>query len=194
MWGEGARRSFGRTYQFSPRVQIIRGAAGDASFEVNTDQSIMGAVNGYYGVIQKSTDGGNTFQTVFNETGRLYFNGIDCLDDLSCWVVGEGPAGAWIFKTSDSGRTWVEQIALGVGMSLMDVQMLNQNEGWAVGGEILANTFNALFLHTLDGGKTWTNTNTIPNAFPNSISIPSSGKAFATAFLRNGLSAILAYK
>jgi len=112
---------------------------------------------------------------------------------MNCWVVGEGPDSAYIFRTSNGGVTWVEQVAL-PGSSLMDVQMLNVNEGWAVGGELLPNTFNALFLHTTDGGKTWVNTNTIANAYPNSISVSSAGRAYSTAFLRNGLSAILAYK
>lgn len=192
-WPTSSKRGPNTPHQFSSRVELVNDSNGALSFKLKEDQ-VMGSAENYEGVIQKTVDGGKTFQTVFNETGRLYFNGIDCIDDNNCWVVGEGPDSAWIFKTSDGGRTWVEQYTMDGGISLIDVQFLDANEGWAVGGQFLPNTFNAVFLYTTDGGKTWTNTNSIANAYPNSITIAAPGKAFATAFLRNGLSAILAYK
>jgi len=177
--------------QLSHRIQLRKGPDGSIAFEINEDISKM-PKNGYLAIIERSLDGGVTFETVFNESNRRYFNGIDCLDEARCWVTAEGPEGAWILKTEDYGRTWVEQLFL-ADRSLIDVQMLDANEGWAVGGEILSNTFNALFIHTMDGGKTWLTSNTINNAYPNAISVVSSNRAFATAFMRNGLSSILVY-
>jgi len=192
MWGDGEKRSLDpeAPFQLTHRLKIYP-SKDKMSFEFTDIEKLDR--NGYIGVIQRSTDGGATFETVFNDTGRFYFNGIDCIDESNCWVAAEGPEGAWILKTSDAGRTWVEQ-TFRPGDSLLDVQMLNENEGWAVGGIILSNTFNALFLHTVDGGKTWVIGNTIANAFPNALSLVSSDSAYATAFMRSGLSSILAYR
>lgn len=194
MWSDyaGSHRSMDpeAPFELSHRLTIHR-AGGKNYFEfIDTEKLDR---NGYIGVIQRSRDGGRTFETVFNETDRFYFNGINCVNELNCWVTAEGPEGAWIFRTSDGGNTWAEQ-TFRPGDSLLDVQMLNLNEGWAVGGMILSNTFNALFLHTVDGGKTWTVGETIPNCFPNALSLVTSDSAYATAFMRNGLSSILAYR
>jgi len=195
MWGDSINRNIvedeNAPFYYSHRVKVNRINGKMAGFEI-IDPS-KNDYPGYIGVIQKSTDGGRTFQTVYNDTGRFYFNGIDCVDNNNCWTVAEGPDGAWILRTADGGITWQEQ-TFRAGDSLFDVQMLNLNEGWAVGGIILSNTFNALFLHTVDGGKTWTVGNTIPNAFPNALSLVSSDSAYATAFMRSGLSSILAYR
>ena len=44
----------------------------------------------------KTTDGGATFQKVFdgngfNDTFAFYFNQIACADEDTCWAVGECP-------------------------------------------------------------------------------------------------------
>jgi len=182
--------------QLSPRIRLVRHKDGSISPLINTHPESMGNnkyEDGYLGVIARTTNGGRTFETVFNDTGRFYFNAIDCPDTKRCWAVAEGPAGAWIFHTPDGGLTWVEQYQSPTG-SLFDIKFVNSLEGWAVGGSIKVSTFDALFLKTVDGGKTWVNQNTIPNAYPNSITIVNSERAYATAFLRNGLSSILVYR
>lgn len=177
-------------YDLNRRVRILRNEAGDVSFEIRKPKATT--KSGYEAVIQKSVDNGKSFQTVFNNTGAYYLNGISCVDELACWVVGENDDGAYIINSQDGGKTWNEQTFL-PGMSLIDVKMIDHREGWAVGGEILSNTFNALFVHTVDGGKTWSTANTIANAYPNAITVVNSNRAYATAFLRNGLSSILGY-
>jgi len=180
-------------YNLTPRVKIHLDRKMHASFEINIDPNVMGNAEGYLGVLGRTTNGGSTFEVVFNDTNRFYFNGIDCPDVLNCWAVAEGPEGAWIFATHDGGDTWREQHFVSRG-GLFDVKMVNTKEGWAVGAVIEVVTFNALFLYTNDGGMTWTNANTVENAYPNSITVVSSERAYAAAFLRSGLSSILVYE
>jgi len=180
------------TFHLTPRVEIVK-QGKNRIHRVNLDSKIMGTADGYVGIIGRTTDGGQTFQAVYSDLNRFYFNGIDCVDNLNCWAVAEGPDGAWIVATSDGGNSWREQFFQS-SASLFDIKFINTKEGWAVGGSITAVTFNALFLHTMDGGNTWVNANSIDNAYPNSLAVVNSGRAYATAFLRNGLSSILVYK
>eukprot|EP00567_Pseudictyota_dubia_P005918 CAMPEP_0197455168 /NCGR_PEP_ID=MMETSP1175-20131217/40067_1 /TAXON_ID=1003142 /ORGANISM="Triceratium dubium, Strain CCMP147" /LENGTH=300 /DNA_ID=CAMNT_0042988955 /DNA_START=8 /DNA_END=906 /DNA_ORIENTATION=+ len=66
----------------------------------------------YKAVIAKTTDGGSTFTTVFNETGTFYFNAIDCSPKSAdrCCAVGEAAdssePGARIYCTTDGGSSW----------------------------------------------------------------------------------------
>jgi len=123
----------------------------------------------------------------------MYFNGISCIDERRCWVTADGPVDGYIYHTADGGETWNEQFKVLAG-SLIDVKILPSGEGWAVGGYFYTNTFDSVFLHTTNGGETWTEANTITNAYPNAIAVPSSERAYSTAFLRNGLSSILGYQ
>ncbi len=99
------------------------------------------------GIIMHTTDGGRTWSVQAlpaAETFRL-FEGIDCWDAQTCWVVG------WdgrIFHTEDGGQTWVRQPS-GTGTWLHDVAFASDTRGF-VGG----NT--GLLLATSDGGATWT--------------------------------------
>jgi len=147
---------------------------------------------GYEGIIGRTTDGGRTFQLVFADSSRFYFNGIDCADTQRCWAVAEGPEGGWIVATTDGGNTWTEQYFHAAGGFFM-VKMLNAQEGWAAGGVYKENTFDALFVHTTDGGATWVADPVIPNAAANAIEVVSSTKAYATAFMRVGGSSLLGY-
>jgi hypothetical protein len=192
-WPAQKRNTFSKGYDLTPRFRIRLDGNLAASVEINTEKSAMGNSEGYLGVIGRTRNGGQTFEVVYNDTNRFYFNGIDCADVNNCWAVAEGPEGAWILATNDGGDTWKEQHFV-AGGGLFDVKMVNSKEGWAVGASLTVVTFNALFLHTQDGGETWVNANSIENAWPNSITVVNSDRAYATAFLRSGLSSILAYK
>jgi len=180
-------------HALSPRIKVHFNQQGkQVKTEINTDPSVMGNADGYLGVLARTRNGGATFELVYNDTGRFYFNGIDCADERRCWAVAEGPDGSWILHSDDSGDTWKEQWHQ-ANSGLFDIKMINALEGWACGAG-LSVTFNAIFLHTTNGGITWTNEGNIRNAWPNSISIVNSERAYATAFLLNGLSSILSYQ
>ena len=50
--------------------------------------------NGWWGAISKTTDAGQTWQTVFHSqpSDVYYFNGISCSSDTHCVAVAEGTA------------------------------------------------------------------------------------------------------
>eukprot|EP00048_Salpingoeca_helianthica_P014461 m.221809 g.221809 ORF g.221809 m.221809 type:complete len:410 (+) comp15890_c1_seq1:57-1286(+) len=124
----------------------------------------------YCAQLSKSTDGGITWKTIFAENHSFYFNGIDCspADPNHCCAVGEGFAqppvpstepGARIHCTRDGGATWNRtywnpETASGA-FSLMEIRFANATEIWAAGSKI-ANFPSAMWVHSSDGGKTWT--------------------------------------
>jgi photosystem II stability/assembly factor-like uncharacterized protein len=110
--------------------------------------------DGYRGTIARTSDGGQTWEVLYDDYDRFYFNGIDFVDEQNGWAVAEGDAGAWILHTADGGLTWDEQ-HFEDGGSLLQIRMIDANEGWAVGAYIGV-SYKALFLHTTDGGATWT--------------------------------------
>jgi len=72
-----------------------------------------------------------------------YHNSIDFVNNQNGWTVGDR-----ILHTSD-GYQWIEQTNHpALTGSLMDVNFINLNEGWAVGAPGLA-------MRTSDGGESW---------------------------------------
>eukprot|EP01105_Mastigella_eilhardi_P007971 TRINITY_DN1973_c0_g1_i1.p1 TRINITY_DN1973_c0_g1~~TRINITY_DN1973_c0_g1_i1.p1 ORF type:complete len:338 (-),score=79.29 TRINITY_DN1973_c0_g1_i1:78-1091(-) len=158
-------------------------------------------IEGYRGVIAKSIDGGATWKAVFDESSGLYFNGITCADMKSCWAVAEGVnastglPGAWVYHTADAGATWTVQKHVPMG-SLIQVKFFPEgDEGWAVGAIYTADTFYALFLHSIDAGQTWNEVETseLEGYYANDITLLDREHAYATAFTRTGVSAVLQY-
>jgi photosystem II stability/assembly factor-like uncharacterized protein len=116
--------------------------------------------NGYSAVIAKTTDGGKTWELQFNDTGRFYFNEIDCATEEICMAVAEGYStdgstdpGAHILKTTDGGKKWNEMYVFGAstGGGGMDVKMLSETEAWVA----VSDSSGGYILHTTDGGKTF---------------------------------------
>jgi len=158
---------------------------------------------GYSAAISKTSDGGKTWTTVFNDTGNFYFNDIDCPTTTDCWVVGESESdspqpGIRILHTANGGANWDVQLYINnPDYSLMDIAMVNATEGWAVGG-IFSRGITGLFYHTTDGGKTWVNAQSLNDEYATSLSFyqPTAGGAYygwASALTREGASSILVY-
>jgi len=77
----------------------------------------------------------------------------------------------------------------------MAIEMISETEGWAAGGELDA-SFQGQFWHTLDAGKTWTDTEVF-SIYGNDLSFVTgpggTQKGFATAFTLESQSAIVVY-
>jgi len=154
--------------------------------------------NTYIAAVAKTTDGGNTWQTVFYDTS-FYFNGISCPSENHCFAVGEADdgakPGARILHTADGGKTWEVQLYnANPAYSLMAISMIDENTGWAAGGELDAH-FKGHFWFTNDAGKTW-NLNTLAGVYGTDMSFvgtASSYKGWATAFTWDDQSSVLAY-
>lgn len=118
----------------------------------------------YHGAIARTTDGGDTWQVVAA-------SGVNCayfwkmswpspnIGYVSLQQNSMTPAGNHIvYKTIDAGATWssngVPFSAIGVSTFYSQgIGFVNDNEGW-VGGDSGAGTAN--YLHTTDGGQSWT--------------------------------------
>jgi len=89
----------------------------------------------------------------------FYFNAISCASATSCFAAAEGFSddgglpGAHIFQTTD-GETWKQVLTWHntTGGSALDVKMISETEIW-IG---TADGVGAAPIHSIDGGKTWT--------------------------------------
>lgn len=177
-------------FMFSERVRLSVGKG--RSQQKIVERTERTAESGYYGVISKTEDGGQTFKVVF-ETEAFYFNGISCASETHCVAVGEGDAAGFIMTTTDGGATWQETLA-DPGMGLLQTMFRNETEVWAVGGGSSRGTLFSKFYHSVDGGLTWdTESHVIEGVYANAVDVLADGRAYATAFLANGLSAVLGY-
>jgi len=159
---------------------------------------------GYMAAISKTTDGGKTWTTVFNDTGNYYLNDIDCPTTTDCWAVGESGSdspqpGVRILHTSNGGQSWTVQMYLNdPDYSLMDIAMLNTTEGWAVGG-YLSRSITGEFFHTVDGGNHWVQSTPLADEYATALSLYYNGtgptyNGWASALTIEGQSSILIYK
>ena len=107
--------------------------------------SLRGWVVGYGGYnIAKTTDGGNVWDTV-PSPGYTHNYAISFINDLTGWVSGNGK----IFKTTNAGGNWNEQIAgVNISTEMYKMQFVDMNNGW------IACT-NGILLKTSNGGENW---------------------------------------
>ncbi len=148
---------------------------------------------GYQGVIAKTEDGGETWELLFQDFDRFYFNGIHFLDEMNGWAVAEGDEGAWIFHTADGGETWEEQHFEPSG-SLMQIHMINDRVGWAGGAMIEGAGFSTLLLKTTDGGRTWTKYNMRDRYYIFNLDFYDENRGWAVAYgAADGLCSVLSY-
>ncbi len=120
---------------------------------------------GMWAELWKTSDGGNTWIKQIASDNKYYFNAIDCCDETHCIAVAEGDQesgsnepGSRIFMTSD-GTTW-NQVWYDNddASSLMTCHCVSDTEAYAGGGNIEGGRgFGGRFIHTVDGGKTWSN-------------------------------------
>jgi len=131
-------------------------------FEFDLNYNATKKRNGKYtAAIAKTTDGGKTWKTQFyNED--FYFNAISCPSERVCFAVGEAEGdsdkpGVRIMRTQDGGATWTTVMYNPTpSFSLIAMDMVNEKEGWAGGGQLASPpNFQAHFWKTVDGGNTW---------------------------------------
>jgi len=154
---------------------------------------------GWFGAVSKTTDGGKTWTQVFTsdmENDYFYFNGISCPSENHCVVVGEGDDGVGgslnvAFTTFDGGVTW-DRTLTAADASMMGVDFINDNEGWAAGTAIVGRNLVAQFHHTTDGGRTFKVEDTLTNCFLLDLDIASDGTGIAACASSSGSSCFAA--
>lgn len=110
--------------------------------------------NDYQAVIAKTTDGGNSFQVVFESFGEFYLNQIFFINASVGLVVGENnrDGNGVIMRTDDGGATW--SVVFNTENSMVALAMVDELEGWA-GGAVYGAGISSYLVHTTDGGRTW---------------------------------------
>lgn len=152
-----------------------------------------GASSWYWGAVSKTTDGGATFEKVYDLMGKSYFNGIHCSDTEHCMAVSENSDGAFVHSTTDGGKTWAEVMTTETGVSLMGAYMLSENEAWVSGGAPVKGILTGYFYHTVDGGQTW-ELETLPNALSMKIIFSKEGNVGYSTALNRAASTVAVYK
>jgi len=114
----------------------------------------------------KTDDAGANWTRLYASDNKFYFNAIDCCDAKTCYAVAEGDQeagsnepGTRVLMTNDGENFKVVYYDPLDSSSLMTVHCISDMEAYAGGGDITGGRdFAGTFLHTTDGGQTWTNT------------------------------------
>src|SRR5262245_1803420 len=127
--------------------------------------------------ILRSEDGGSTWKKLPSPTtDRLDFRDIDAVSDTTAYVmsIGNGPASR-IYKTTDSGATWVLRYANANPDAFFDAMAFwDEAHGIAVSDSVKGSF---VIIRTDDGGATWTPVpaDKLPPALPNEGAFAASG-------------------
>ncbi len=121
-------------------------------YDVDIEGNMAFAV-GYWGVILRSTDQGQTWRVAPTPTQRN-LHAVDFHGEKHGWAVG---AQGVILRTTDGGESWSLQVAevddefegrIAIEETLFGVVALSPDTAWAVGDL-------GVIIHTSDGGATW---------------------------------------
>ncbi len=128
----------------------------------DSQNGLIGGISNNSGaVILRTEDGGETWENVFEANRVLEFVWkLDALDDNLIYgaienYLPEGN-GRYIVKSEDGGHTWEEKLVSNGFHDLQGIGFRNELEGWVC-------PRNSGMFHTLDGGETWSQDNTISN-------------------------------
>lgn len=146
--------------------QILSPPSGGVGYYSNIQfvNSVTGWSSGFssnspntnYGVILKSTNGGNTWVWVDLGWSTQYDIGLFFLNENTGWTWTNT---GLIKKTTDVGNTWTDQ-SFGGG-SLYSITFVNDQTGYAAGYQ----TNNGVIRKTTNGGTNWTTVSTV-TSFP----------------------------
>jgi hypothetical protein len=186
----GGSTTSGVVKRVSARADIVHTAEG-YRYAFNQPTQSLGArglqgntSNDYIAQIVKTTDGGNTWTSVFTQYNYAYLNGIDCLDENRCCVAAENDdtnGFASILCTFDGGANWNQTYYNNAtGASLLDLRVVGTDGYWAVGGEESEVGSAAGFLYSADAGMTWTLDTVISGQYATSVDVSCTALVYLT--------------
>lgn len=94
-----------------------------------------------------TSDGGQSWQE-HDFPARFSATRVKFVDSLYGWITGSSDT---VLHTTDGGSTWIKQLVGNYRGELLDLDFIDRNHGWAVGGGFSG----PLALRTTDGGSTW---------------------------------------
>jgi photosystem II stability/assembly factor-like uncharacterized protein len=108
--------------------------------------------------VYKSTDGGDTWQTVIIPNAKEYYSDIVVIDKDIIWNVSGGylksPGNGVVCKSEDGGNTWEIKL-FDVALDFYELYFYDENTGF-----LCTNAPN--YYSTNDGGETWTFSEEMP--------------------------------
>ena len=120
------------------------------SFDINGSDAIVVGLNGKVNV---SNDGGSSWRNKNYSVGNSQYTFACVYAQPGTQNVWAGGAGGLILYSSNRGTTWTKQPTTG-NYNIYDIDMLNSNTGYAVGGNAFAGE--GYCFKTINGGLTWT--------------------------------------
>lgn len=179
-------KSWQATYEpegYFATFNILQFTSGSTGYTAGG--TVFDATN--YGMMAKTTDGGNTWQPVnfpLNQaiTGMYFFNdniGYITINLYKGSITTSYASGTAIYKTEDGGNTW-NTINANLQLAPYDgigkIYFKNELEGIGNGNNIY---------HTVDGGKTWKMENTDKNGPLYIISYPDNTHFYVVDYYSN---------
>ncbi len=124
--------------------------------------STTGLVAGDGGELYRTTNGGSTWLPCAAPVGNIALRELKLIDAQHCYAVGDSGV---ILMSQDAGLTWIRQNSP-VKDPLYGIDFVDGLHGWAVGGTGYWAVEGATgsLLKTTDGGQTWTQIPTPPEA------------------------------
>ena len=110
---------------------------------INPNTGVVVGGSGYYsdGIILRTVDGGNNWQTIL--TTPTAFHNLDYSNNVMTAVGNDG----LILRSTNNGLTWITQETPTTTL-LKDVSFINENTGWAVGhGGVIIKTTSGGFVN-----------------------------------------------
>lgn len=131
-------------------VSAVPGAIQLNSISV-VDQNVI-FVCGDGGKVFRSLNGGVAWQNKSTGLPTANCYGISAIDSLTCWV-GSGQTNGAIYKTTNGGTSWVQQINV-AGSFINGIKMFDANYGWYF-GDPTGSGQPYQFRYTVNGGTNW---------------------------------------
>jgi photosystem II stability/assembly factor-like uncharacterized protein len=132
----------------------------------------IGWTVGDYGLILKTTDGGNNWE-IQNSPSKSFLKSISIINEKTLWVAGSYGG---VLLTTDGGKEW-KIIETNVTTNFRDLNFLDEQTGYVVGES-------GIILKTTNGGQSWEN-QLIPVININGVFFTNANKGWAVGKYNN---------
>ena len=126
-----------------PITDVVAPIKGNSRILFAMTASYMNGFNRVFAVILKSTNGGDSWQTI-GRPSQVFLGGqaIHVQPNLSTLFVAGGNI---LYRSTDEGKSWTEVLRFSGSQLIYDIEFLDENRGWLVGES-------GLFRRTETGG------------------------------------------